>query len=44
MNTPTLGNARFVYKATHTISDNARIPERIEVGSEHQLAKQSTGD
>jgi 6-phosphofructokinase 1 len=43
MNTPTLGKARFVSKATHTISDDARIPERIEVGSEQGLQFELAG-
>jgi 6-phosphofructokinase 1 len=38
METPNLGKARFLYRATsHTISDQVRIPERIEVGAEPGL-------
>jgi 6-phosphofructokinase 1 len=43
MNTPTLGNARFVSKATHTISDDVRIPERIEIGAEPGLQFELAG-
>ena len=43
MNTPTLGKARFASKATHTISDDVRIPERIEVGSEPGLQFELAG-
>jgi 6-phosphofructokinase 1 len=34
MKTPTLGEARFASSHSHTISDEVRIPERIEVGAE----------
>src|SRR3954469_11016044 len=35
MQTPNLGEARFASKTSeHTISDDIRIPERIEVGSQ----------
>jgi len=34
MNTPTLGEARFVSTKSHTTSDEIRIPQRIEVGSD----------
>lgn len=32
VNTPTLGEPRFISELSHTISDDVRIPERIEVG------------
>lgn len=32
MNTPTLGEPRFAFTHTHPISDELRIPERIEIG------------
>src|ERR1043166_3723477 len=34
MNTPTLGEARFASKLSHTISDDVRIPEHIEIGAD----------
>jgi 6-phosphofructokinase 1 len=34
MNSPTLGVARFPTKYTNTVSDEIRIPQNIEVGSE----------
>jgi 6-phosphofructokinase 1 len=34
MNSPTLGAARFPTKYTNTVSDEIRIPQNIEVGSE----------
>jgi 6-phosphofructokinase 1 len=34
METPTLGEARFTSNRSHTVSDDLRIPERIEVGAE----------
>lgn len=37
MNTPTLGEPRFAFAHTHTISNELRIPERIEIGSEPGL-------
>ena len=33
MNAPTVGEARFASKFSHTISDDARIPEHIEIGA-----------
>ena len=33
MNTVTLGEARFPSKLSHTISDDVRIPEYIEIGA-----------
>src|SRR4029453_10797192 len=32
--TPTLGEARFASTQSHTVSDDIRIPERIEVGAD----------
>ncbi len=43
MNTPTLGEARFASKLTHTISDEVRIPERIEIGAEPGLQFELAG-
>ncbi len=43
MNTPTLGEARFPSKLSHTISDDVRIPERIEVGAEPGLQFELAG-
>ena len=34
MNTDTLGEPRFASTLSHTISDDVRIPERIEIGAE----------
>jgi 6-phosphofructokinase 1 len=34
MNTPALGEPRFASPFNHAVSDNVRIPERIEVGAE----------
>ena len=33
MNTPTLGEARFSSNRSHTVSDDVRIPECIEIGA-----------
>src|SRR6476619_305617 len=43
MNTPTLGEARFNSKATHTVGDDIRIPERIEVGAHPGLQFEVAG-
>jgi 6-phosphofructokinase 1 len=44
METPTLGKARFLSRASsHTISDQVRIPERIEVGAELGLQFELAG-
>ncbi|HVI82226.1 MAG TPA: ATP-dependent 6-phosphofructokinase [Chthoniobacterales bacterium] len=43
MNTPTLGQTRFDSKLTHTISEDVRIPERIEVGAEPGLQFELAG-
>ena len=32
MNIPTLGETRFASRLTHTVSDDVRVPERIEIG------------
>lgn len=37
MKTPTLGEACFASTRSHTVSDDTRIPERIEAGSEPGL-------
>jgi 6-phosphofructokinase 1 len=41
--TPHLGEARFVSKATHVVSDEIRIPERIEVGVDPGLQFELAG-
>jgi 6-phosphofructokinase 1 len=43
MNTPTLGEARFASKLSHTISDDVRIPEHIEIGAEPGLQFELAG-
>src|ERR1051325_8593444 len=44
MNTPTLGEARLVSKASdHTVSDDIRIPEHIEVGADPGLKFELAG-
>jgi 6-phosphofructokinase 1 len=43
MNTPTLGDARFNSKRSHTISDDVRIPERIEIGADPGLQFELAG-
>ncbi len=43
MNTPTLGEARFVCRLSHTTSDDVRIPERIEIGAEPGLQFELAG-
>jgi 6-phosphofructokinase 1 len=43
MNTPTLGEARFASGLSHTISDDAPIPERIEIGAEPGLQFELAG-
>src|SRR6476469_3227310 len=43
MNTPTLGEPRFASKISHTISDEVRIPERIEIGAEPGLKFELAG-
>ena len=43
MQTPTLGEARFASTRSHTISDDIRIPERIEIGAEPGLQFELAG-
>lgn len=43
MNIPRLGEARFVSRAGHTISDDIRIPERIEIGADPGLRFELAG-
>jgi len=43
MNTPTLGEARFASTHSHTVSDDTRIPERIEIGAEPGLLFELAG-
>jgi 6-phosphofructokinase 1 len=43
MNPPTLGQPRFSSNLTHTMSDDVRIPERIEVGVEPGLQFELAG-
>jgi 6-phosphofructokinase 1 len=43
MQTPTLGEPRFASQLSHTVSDDARIPENIEVGSEPGLLFELAG-
>ena len=43
MQTPTLGEARFASTRTHTISDDVRIPEYIEVGADPGLQFELAG-
>jgi len=37
MQTPALGEARIASRLTHTVSDEVRIPERVEIGAEPGL-------
>lgn len=43
MNVPTLGHARFHSKPSHAISDDVRIPERIEIGADPGLQFELAG-
>lgn len=43
MNTPTLGEARFPSTQSHTVGDDVRIPERIEIGAEPGLQFEVAG-
>jgi 6-phosphofructokinase 1 len=43
MNTPTLGNPRFSSKKSHTIGDDVRVPERIEIGADPGLQFELAG-
>ena len=43
MNTQTLGEPRFASTLSHTISDDVRIPERIEIGAEPGITFELAG-
>ncbi len=43
MQTPTLGEPRFDSKRSHTVGDDIRIPERIEIGAEPGLQFELAG-
>lgn len=43
MQTPTLGQPRFASTLSHTVSDDLRIPERIEIGAEPGLQFELAG-
>jgi 6-phosphofructokinase 1 len=43
MQTPTLGEARIASRLSHTVDDNVRIPERIEIGADPGLAFELAG-
>jgi 6-phosphofructokinase 1 len=43
MNTPMLGEPQFVSNLSHTIRDDLRIPERIEIGAERGLQFELAG-
>lgn len=43
MNTPALGNPRFSSKKSHTMSDDVRVPERIEIGGDPGLEFELAG-
>jgi len=43
MNTPTLGDSRVNSRRSHTISDDIRIPERIEIGADPGLQFELAG-
>jgi 6-phosphofructokinase 1 len=43
MNTPMLGEPRFASKLSHTVSDDVRIPERIETGADPGLKFELAG-
>ena len=43
MKTPTLGEPRFASTLSHTVSDDVRIPERIETGAEPGLQFEVAG-
>ncbi len=43
MKTPTLGEPRFISSRSHTVSDEIRIPERIEIGAELGLQFELAG-
>ena len=43
MKTPNLGEPRFATPRTHTLSDDIRIPERIEIGADPGLEFELAG-
>ena len=43
MQTPTLGEARFAFTQSHPVSDDIRIPERIEIGADPGLQFEVAG-
>jgi 6-phosphofructokinase 1 len=43
MRTPTLGEPRFASSQSHTITDDVRIPERIEIGADPGLEFEVAG-
>jgi 6-phosphofructokinase 1 len=43
MNTHTLGELRFASTLSHTISDDVRIPERIEIGADPGIKFEMAG-
>jgi 6-phosphofructokinase 1 len=43
MQTPTLGEPQIASKVSHTISDEVRIPERIEIGADPGLQFEQAG-
>src|SRR6516225_321408 len=43
MEAPTLGPPQFASKASHPVSDDVRIPERIEIGAEPGLQFELAG-
>ena len=43
MNVPSLGEARFASSQSHTVSDDVRIPERIEIDAEPGLQFELAG-
>jgi 6-phosphofructokinase 1 len=43
MKTPSLGEAALASKLSHTVSDDVRIPERIEIGAERGLQFEQAG-
>ncbi len=43
MQTPTLGEARIASRLTHTVSDQVRIPEHVEIGAEPGLQFEQAG-
>jgi 6-phosphofructokinase 1 len=43
MNAPSLGQPQFVSKLSHTVGDDVRIPERIEIGADPGLQFELAG-